>query len=137
MTTPDEDDHDMHSKFMESYNTNLLSDATNVVEELKTARSKKLKKSFEITPTRSQNTIKGEISQCVETFTEVAKTLIGSKSSMTSSDVLHDSVKVVVDILNNIEVVEVASLGKYPDVDLLNKILTGNQKSSPFKMQKS
>lgn len=33
----------MHSEYMESYNTNLLSDASDGVEALETAKSKKLK----------------------------------------------------------------------------------------------
>lgn len=107
--TPNEDACDTHSDYMESYNTNLLSDATDGIEDLKAARGKKLKKSSEKTPTRSRKTFKGDISQCMDTFTEVAKTLIASKSSMTSSGVLTDSIKAAIDILNNTEGIEVAS----------------------------
>lgn len=106
---PDEDARDKHSEGKESHNTNLLSDATDGIEELKAARSKKLKKSSEKTPTHLRNTFKGDISQCMDTFTEVAKTLITLKSSMTSSSMLTDSIKGVIDILNNTEGIEVAS----------------------------
>lgn len=94
---------------MESNNTNLLSDATDIVKELKTARNKKVKKSSEKTPTLSENTMKGEIIQCVETFMEVTKSLTGSRKRVKPSDELSDSIKAAIDILNNTEDVEVAS----------------------------
>lgn len=60
--TTDEDAHDTHSEYMDSYNINLLFNATDKIEELKIARSNKLKKSSKKTPTRSRNTEMGVIS---------------------------------------------------------------------------
>lgn len=45
-------DYDTQSESMESFNTTILSDATNMVDELKQAKGKKLKKSVEKTTTR-------------------------------------------------------------------------------------
>lgn len=46
--------------------------------------------------------------QCVESFTEVAKSLIKSRKMTTLANQLHDSTKAVIDILNNREGVKVA-----------------------------
>lgn len=54
-------DSDTHLAFMDSFNTYVLLDPTDMVDELKIARNKKLKESSEETPTRSKNTVKGEI----------------------------------------------------------------------------
>lgn len=48
-----------------------------MVDELKQAKHKKLKKSSEKTSMQSRSTMKGEFTQCIESFTEVAKSLIG------------------------------------------------------------
>lgn len=53
-------DHDGHSEFMESLNTITNMDAPDVVEELKHARSKNLKKSIEKGPARSRGSSKGK-----------------------------------------------------------------------------
>lgn len=58
---------------MESFNTTNISDVTDVVDDLKQTRKKKLKMSAKKGPTRSRGTMK------VESFTEVAKSLIGRK----------------------------------------------------------
>lgn len=71
------------SDFIESLNTIVVSDSAVMVEELKEARKKKLKRSFEKTPTRSRNTIKGEIMQYVESFIKVTKSLIESRRVVT------------------------------------------------------
>lgn len=98
-------DHDDHSEFMESLNTTNNPD--DVVEELKQARSKKLKKTAERAPARSRGSSKGEITQCVDSFTEVAKSLVGEE--IHKSDRLTVSIKAAVDILNSTEGVEVGS----------------------------
>lgn len=42
---PNEVNHDSHSAFMESFTTTILSDAIDLVDELKTAKNKNMKKS--------------------------------------------------------------------------------------------
>lgn len=100
-------DHDDCSKLIESYNTTNLYDATNVVEELKYARAKKLKKAIKKGLMRSRGSLKREITQYVDSFTEVAKFLIGGETHTT--DRLHASLKGVVDIIYSTEGVEVGS----------------------------
>lgn len=107
--TPDEVDHDTHSEFLESFNTTVLLDAASVVDELKTAKNNKIKRFSEKLPTHSGNTIKGEITQCVESFIEVAETLIIQGQTTTPNDALRHSIKAASDILNNTEGVKMAS----------------------------
>lgn len=51
----------------------MLLDATDMVDKLKPARNRKMKRSSEKLPTSSRNTMKGEITQCVKSFTKVTK----------------------------------------------------------------
>lgn len=106
---PDKIDHGMQLEFMGSFNTPLLLEATNTVNELKQVRNKKLKKSSEKTLMRSRITMKGDITQCLESFTEVAKSLIGSTKAITPTNELRDSIKAAIGILNNTDNVKVAS----------------------------
>lgn len=55
----DDIDHDEQSQFMENNFTQL--DATDLMEDLKYPRNKKLRKSIEKVPPRSRGTFKGEI----------------------------------------------------------------------------
>lgn len=48
--THDEVNHDIQSDFMESFNTTIVSNSADMVDELKQATKKKLKKSTEKTP---------------------------------------------------------------------------------------
>lgn len=66
-----------------------------------------MKKSVERAPARSRGSSKGEITQCVDRFTEVAKSLVGEE--IHKSDRLTVSIKAAVDILNSTEGVEVGS----------------------------
>lgn len=102
-------DHDNQSEFMRSFNTITLLDATNMVDDVKQARKNKLKRCTEKALTLSRGTMKGEITQCIESFIEVAKSLIGTRKETDFADELRDSVKAVVDILNNMEGVEITS----------------------------
>lgn len=49
-STYDEVDHDTQSDFMESFNTTIVSNSANMVDELNQVRKQKLKKSTEKTP---------------------------------------------------------------------------------------
>lgn len=108
-THSDDVEQDTNSEFMESFNTTILSERTEMVDDLKQTKHKKLKKPSGKTFTRSRSTMKEEINQCVESFTEVAKSLIGSRKTTTPMDELLDLIKAAIDILNNTEDVEVAS----------------------------
>lgn len=90
---------DGQSKFMEFFNT--ATPSSDVVDDLKHARNKKLKKSTEKGPSRFRGTMKGGIAQCIESFTEVAKSLIETKKETNPFDGLRHSIKIEVDILNN------------------------------------
>lgn len=83
--THDEVDHDTQSDFVESFNTTIFLDGIDMVNELKQARKKKLKKSVTKTPTRSRSTMKGEITQCIKSFKEVAGPLMESRKMTTPS----------------------------------------------------
>lgn len=48
--------------------------------------------------------MKWEITQCIESITEVAKSLIESRKVMTLADELRDSIETAIDIVNNTEV---------------------------------
>lgn len=102
-------DRDNQSEFMRSFNTITLLDATNMVDYVKQARKNKLKRCTEKALTLPRGTMKGETTQCIESFTEVAKSLIGTRKETESANKLRDSIKAVVDILNNMEGVEIAS----------------------------
>lgn len=65
---------------------------------------------MEKAPKPSKNTIKGELTQCMDSFIEVAKSLIGSRTMTTPTEELRYSIKAAVDILNNTEGVEVGHL---------------------------
>lgn len=75
---------------MESFNATIVSNSTEIVDELKDARKKKLKKSVEKTPPWSRSTMKWEIKQSVESFTEVAKSLIELRKVVNSAEELSD-----------------------------------------------
>lgn len=53
--------------------------------------------------------MKGEITQCGESFVEVAKSLIGSRKTTTPIDELPDSIKPAVNVFNKTKGVQVAS----------------------------
>lgn len=93
---------------MESFNTIVL-DLTEMVDELKQARKKKLKKYVEKTPMRCRSTMKGKITQSVESFIEVVKSLIESRKVVNPANELHDSLKTTIDILNSTKGVKVAT----------------------------
>lgn len=59
---------------------------------------------------RNQSIIKGEISQYIESFTEVAKSFIDLRKAYTPAAELSESIKAAIDILNNMDGVEVESL---------------------------
>lgn len=52
--------------------------------------------------------MKGEMAQFVDSFTKVAKTLIGKCQMTTQTERFCDSVNEAIDILNNTESIEVA-----------------------------
>lgn len=61
---------------MELFNTTIVSESIEIVEELKKARKKKFKKSVEKTHTPSRNTIRVEIKQSVGSFTKVGQIFV-------------------------------------------------------------
>lgn len=100
------------SEFMESFNTtnciepfNTTTFNTDIVEDLKSGRTKKLKKNIEKGSTPSHGSLKGEMTHCICTFTKVATSLMGTRKETNN----FGSIKTAVEILNNMEGVEVAS----------------------------
>lgn len=69
----------------------------------------KNEKGIEKTPLCSRNIAKGEISLHVETFTKSTKSLIELRMSVTPTYKLRESMKAIIESLNNMERVEVAS----------------------------
>lgn len=61
------------------------------------------------TPPRSKNIVKGDIPQCMESFTEVAKSLIDSKKAFIPASKLCEPMKAAINILNNMNGIEKAS----------------------------
>lgn len=88
----------------------MLSDTTDV-DDLKHILSKKRKRLIEKLHNRPRSAMKREITQFVESFTEVAKAMMSHCQSTTQAQpkTLSQSIKATVDILNNTEGVEVGS----------------------------
>lgn len=105
---PDELDMDVQAEYMEPFNIAVLLDSADV-DDVKHILSKKRKTSIDKLPTRPRNAMKGELTQCVQYFTEVTKAMMSHRQSTTQPETLSQSIKASVDILNNTEGVEVGS----------------------------
>lgn len=70
--SPAGNDVDLESRtnFLESLDTRTVSNLPDNMDELKQARKRKMKKVAERTSPRSRNSAEGDISKCVESFTE-------------------------------------------------------------------
>lgn len=105
-THDDDIDHESQTKFTESFNTTTHELTRRLIEVGQEDKLKKwLKRHY-----RDQNIIKGEISLCIESFTEVAESFIDLRKAYTPDAELSGSIKAAIDILNNTDGVEVESL---------------------------
>lgn len=68
-----------------------------------------MEKATEKTTMLSRISAKGDISQCVNTLTKVAKSLFETRKEVTPAAALDKHMKTAIDILNQKEAVDVAS----------------------------